>query len=156
MIFGPLSTHSAIWYRVSPVCKPNPPFTAPFSNFTGKGIYLLYKIRSNQFLFVFMYLSVAKFICRHRMAPIYKYIYIYMCTPAKSVRIVIIYIYIYTCAYIYMSSSFPKRIKTHSKKCLCNVSAKLDYYVIEKSFSHMNKCVYMYIFMKSSFPKDDL
>ena len=51
------------------------------------------------------------------------------------------YIYIYI--YIYMKSSFPKRVKYHSKAWPCNVNAKFDYYVLEKSFTYMNKYTYM-------------
>ena len=54
------------------------------------------------------------------------------------------------------NSSFPKRVKRHSKKnWTCNANAKLGYYVLEKSFSHMNKRIYMYILMKSTFLKYD-
>ena len=42
------------------------------------------------------------------------------------------------------------------KKWACNANDKFDYYLLEKTFSHMNKSVYMYIFMKSSFLKLDL
>ena len=49
-----------------------------------------------------------------------------------------------------MKSSFPKRIKRHYKKCLCTANAKFDYYVLEKTFSHMNKYThthtYIYIY----------
>ena len=38
------------------------------------------------------------------------------------------------------------------KKRACNANAKFDYYLLEKGFSHMNKSVYMYIFIKTSFP----
>ena len=57
----------------------------------------------------------------------------------------------------YMKKSFPKCVKRHPPplpKWPCN--AKFDYYVLEKSFSRMNKCIYMYIFMKSSFLTDHL
>ena len=58
---------------------------------------------------------------------------------------------------VYMKSSFPKPVKRHSKnKWACNANAKFNYYVLENSFSLMNKCVYLYIFMKSSFLKHDL
>ena len=57
---------------------------------------------------------------------------------------------------IYMKSSFPKRVKRHSEKWPFNGNGKFDYYALEKSFSDMNKCIYMIIFMKSSFPKLDL
>ena len=50
-----------------------------------------------------------------------------------------------------MKSSFPKRVKRHSTKWPCNANAKFDYYVLEKSFLHMNKAIYMYIFMKTFF-----
>ena len=52
-----------------------------------------------------------------------------------------------------MKSSFPKSVKHHSKKWACNVSAKFYYYILEKGIWNMNKCVDMYIFMKSSFAK---
>ena len=56
-----------------------------------------------------------------------------------------------------MKSSFSKSVKRHSKKeWPFNVYAKFDYYVLEKSFSHVNKCIHMYIFMKSYFPEHDL
>ena len=46
-----------------------------------------------------------------------------------------------------MKTSFPKRIKRHSKKEWArNANAKFDYYVLEKRFSHMNECVYIYIY----------
>ena len=32
----------------------------------------------------------------------------------------------------------------------------IDYYHLEKSLLHINECIYMYICMKSSFPKHDL
>ena len=52
---------------------------------------------------------------------------------------------------------FPNRVKRHAKKkWACNSSAKFEYYVLEKSCSHINKCLYMYIFMKRSFTKHDL
>ena len=52
-----------------------------------------------------------------------------------------------------MKSSFPKRVKRPFRKWHSNGNAKFYYYVLEKSFSHMNKGIYMYIFMKSSFPE---
>ena len=36
------------------------------------------------------------------------------------------------------------------------INVKSDYYRLKKSFSHINKWVYMYIFMKSFFPNRDL
>ena len=62
----------------------------------------------------------------------YEYVYIY----------IYIYIYRYMCIYEELFK-FPKRIKRHSKKCDCNAIVKFDYYLLEKSFSHMNKCVYI-------------
>ena len=41
----------------------------------------------------------------------------------------------------------------HSRKWACNGNTKFDYYLLEKSFSHMNECTYIYICMKSSFPQ---
>ena len=78
------------------------------------------------------------------------YVYVY--------RFICIYTYIHVHMYrhVYMKSSFLKRVKRHSKKWPCNANSKFDYYVLEKSFSHMNKCIFMYAFMKSSFPKHDL
>ena len=46
-----------------------------------------------------------------------------------------------------VKSSFPKRVKRHSKK-------KMG--LLEKSFSHINNCICMYLCMKSYFPKLDL
>ena len=53
-------------------------------------------------------------------------------------------------------SSFPKRVKRLSRKGVCDANAKFIDYVLEKNSLHMNICVYMYIFMKSSFSKHDL
>ena len=50
-----------------------------------------------------------------------------------------------------MKSSFPKRVKRHSKIWACNVNTKCNYYVLEKSFSDMNKCLFMYIFIRDLF-----
>ena len=62
--------------------------------------------------------------------------------------------YIY---YIYnMKSSFPKRSKRHSRKRACNANAKFKDCVLVKTFSHMYIWVYIYICMKSTFPKDYL
>ena len=69
-----------------------------------------------------------------------------MCTKVH------IYIYVDVC----MNNSFPKRVKRHSRKWVCNANTKFDYYLLGKSFSHMNKCLYVNIFMKRSFPKYDL
>ena len=57
---------------------------------------------------------------------------------------------------IHMKSSSPKRVKRQYQKQVCNANTKFDYYILEKRFSQMNKCVYMHIFMKSYFPKHDL
>ena len=46
-----------------------------------------------------------------------------------------------------MKSSFPKRVKRHSRKWACNVNAKLIDYACEKSFSH--RChmhIYVHIY----------
>ena len=57
-----------------------------------------------------------------------------------------------------MKWSFPKCNKRPSKILACNANEKFIDCVLEKRFAHMNLCVYMYmyIFMKCSFPKDDL
>ena len=44
-----------------------------------------------------------------------------------------------------MKSSFPKRVKHHSKKWPCNADAKFGYYILEKSFLDMNKCIGLYM-----------
>ena len=54
-----------------------------------------------------------------------------------------------------MKSSFPKRDKSDPKIWACKANAKFIDYVLEKSFSHMHVRIYMYIFMKSSFPNHD-
>ena len=45
----------------------------------------------------------------------------------------------YQKVYIYSKSSFPKHVKRHSEIWPCNVNVKFDYYVLVKSFSHVNK-----------------
>ena len=57
---------------------------------------------------------------------------------------------------VYLKSSFPKCVKRHSTKCACNANAKFQNYVLVKSFSHVHACIYVYIFMKSSFPTHNL
>ena len=51
---------------------------------------------------------------------------------------------------------FQNALSGIKKKRGSNTNAKFDYYVIEKIVSHMNKYVYMYIFMTISFPKYNL
>ena len=51
---------------------------------------------------------------------------------------------------LYRKTSFPKRVKGHSRKWDCN--AKFKGYVLVKIFWHMCICTY---FIKSSFPKHD-
>ena len=59
--------------------------------------------------------------------------------------------------HIFKKSSSPKRVKHHYKRlgwqCQCQVWL-LPF--SKQLFSHMNKCVYMYILINSSFPKQDL
>ena len=52
-----------------------------------------------------------------------------------------------------MKSSFPKCNKHHSKRWNSYDNVKFIDYVLKKSFSHINVCTYMYIYLKSSFPK---
>ena len=52
---------------------------------------------------------------------------------------------------VYIYSSFPKLDKHHSKKWAYYAKVKFIHCVFEKGFSHM--LIYVYIFMKSSFPK---
>ena len=50
----------------------------------------------------------------------------------------------------YMRCFFPRCAKNHSKKWACNANVKFDYNVLEKSFSHINK--YIFISSKIWFP----
>ena len=56
-----------------------------------------------------------------------------------------------------MKSSFPKPDKCHSKNngLAMSIPKYIDY-VLEESFQHLYTCVYMCIFIKSSFPKHNL
>ena len=45
---------------------------------------------------------------------------------------------------------------TIPKEWPCNANAKFDYYVLENNFSRRNRCLYLYIFLKNSFPTHDL
>ena len=77
---------------------------------------------------------------------LFSYVLMYLC-PYVSI--------IYLCTHVPKNigrALFLKRVKRYSKKKMgCNANAKFDYYVLEKSFSHINKCVYNYIFMNRFF-----
>ena len=47
-----------------------------------------------------------------------------------------------------LKSSFLKYIKCHSKKWPCYANTKFDHYILEKSFLHMNKCIYMCTYLR--------
>ena len=46
----------------------------------------------------------------------------------------------------HLNSSFPKPDKRHSRKWVCNASAKFKNCVLVKNFSHMYMCVYVDIY----------
>ena len=62
------------------------------------------------------------------------------------IYIMYVYMFLYV---IYVKSSFLKLDKPPLKKWACNGYVKFIENVLEKSFSHMNTCIYMYIFMTS-------
>ena len=72
--------------------------------------------------------------------------HVHMCTWYTCTHVYTIYayvhmclsIYVYKCTWVHMNSAFPKCFKRHSSKWLLNANAKLEYYVLETSFPHMN------------------
>ena len=51
---------------------------------------------------------------------------------------------------------FPNALSAIPENEVFNANAKFKRCILVKSFSHIYICVSMYIFMESSFPKDDL
>ena len=112
--------------------------TAHMFKLTWRGIYRKTCAELNTCVSVYTYPSTCAYLYGGLYTHISIYIYIYLCLYA--------YVYtVYIYKYYYMTSSFPKCAEHHSKKeWPCNTNSKFDYYVLEKSFSHMNKFICTY------------